>query len=330
MNDLIDRYVWAVAKDLPGGLRDDVARELRATIADMVDAREPQGDDSVREVLLELGDPAELALSYAGGRRYLIGPGFYPMYSRLLRLLLLIVVPIVLVVSLVAELWSGADGYASGVGQSLNAAFQTGVMIAFWVTLVFFIIERAGARPADLPGRGAWDPDALPAVAEKRQITLADAIASLVILALLIAWIPWQQSHSVFYASGEPLPFLAQDLWSFWIPAFIAIVAVSMGVEVWKYVAGRWTLPLVVVNIAVNALFVGLVVVVLATQEVVDPAWLAAFQERSGSEFPADVVGAVVLLAVLLISLWDAIDCVRKHLALRRAASAGVEPPARA
>jgi len=61
-----------------------------------------------------------------------------------------------------------------------------------------------------------------------------------------------------------------------------------------------------------------------------DPAWLAAFQERSGSQFPADVVGAVVLLTVLIISLWDAIDCIRKYLALRRASRAGVEPPARA
>jgi hypothetical protein len=251
------------------------------------------------------------------------------MYSRLLRLLLLIVVPIVLVISLVAGLRGQADGYASGVAQSLNAAFQTGVMIAFWVTLVFFVIERAGAGPADAPRRGSWDPASLPAVAEKRQITLVDAISSLVILTLLVAWIPWQQTHSVFHSAGEPIPFLAQDLWSGWIPAFIAVVAVSMGIEVRKYVAGRWTLPLVVANIAVDALFAGFVVVVLTTQQVVGPAWLAAFREGSGSEFPARVVGAVILLAVLLISLWDAIDCVRKHRALRRA-GVGAEPPARA
>lgn len=319
MNDLIDRYVWAVAKDLPGGQRDDVARELRATIEDMVDAREPQDDDAVREVLLELGDPAELALSYTGGRRYLIGPGLYPMYSRLLRLLLLIVVPIVLVISLVDELWYRADGSASGIAQSVNAAFQTGVMITFCVTLVFFVIERAGTGHADVARRGSWDPASLPALSEKRQITLGDTIWSLALLTLLIAWIPWQQSHSVFHSAGGPIPFLAQDLWSGWIPAFIAVVAVSMGIEVWKYVTGRWTVPLVVANIAVDTLFAGLVVVILTTQQVVDPAWLAAFQERSGDEFPVREVGTAVLLAVLIISLLDAIGCVRKHWALRRA-----------
>jgi hypothetical protein len=328
MNGLIDRYIWAVAKNLPGGMRDDVARELRATIADMVDARGPQTEDSVREVLLELGDPEELALSYAGGRRYLIGPGFYPPYSRLLKLLLLVVVPIVLVISLVEELWNLSDGYVSGIAQSLSAAFQTGVMIAFWVTVVFVVIERAGTSPSDLGGRRAWDPESLPAVAEKRQITLADTIVSLVVLTLLIAWIPWQQSHSAFYASGEAIPFLDQGLWSGWIPAFIAVVAVSMGIEVWKYVAGRWTLPLVVANVAVDALFAGLVVVVLATQQVVDPAFIAAFKENAGSDFPSDVVGVAVLLAVLLISLWDAVDCVRKYLARRAAGAAGVGPRA--
>lgn len=39
MNDLVDRYIWAVVKRLPAEQRDDVADELRATIADMLEGR---------------------------------------------------------------------------------------------------------------------------------------------------------------------------------------------------------------------------------------------------------------------------------------------------
>ena len=135
MNDLVDRYIWAVVKRLPAELRDDVADELRTTVADMLEERGAEGDASVRDVLLELGDPAELALGYTGGRRYLIGPGLYPMYSRLLRLLLSIVVPIVLAATLAQKLWTAADGYIPGILESVAAAFNVGVMIAFWVTV---------------------------------------------------------------------------------------------------------------------------------------------------------------------------------------------------
>ena len=61
---LTDRYVWAVLKSLPEAKRADIDRELRATIADDVEAREADGRDAAaaeREALAELGDPARLA-----------------------------------------------------------------------------------------------------------------------------------------------------------------------------------------------------------------------------------------------------------------------------
>ena len=325
MNDLIERYVWAVAHDLPKGMRNDVARELRATIEDTIDARGTDDDETVRDVLIELGDPSELAAGYAGKRRYLIGPALYPAYRRLLTTLLLIVVPIVLVATLVEGLWRQGESPGPGLLTALNASLQTGVMVVFWVTLVCFLIERSGAGQARARGTagGAWRPDALPPVAEKRTITLAETVVSLAMLTLLVAWIPWQRAHSVFHVDGEPVPFLAQGLWDAWIPLFIAIVAASMGVEVWKYVSGRWTLPLVVVNVVVNAVFAVFVVALLRTQEVVGAAFLWAYEERAGTAFPGDIVGTVVLLVILGICLWDSVECVLNYLRVRRGRGAG-------
>ncbi len=325
MNDLVDRYVWAVAKDLRAETRDDVARELRATIEDMIDARGSTSEETTRDVLVELGDPAELALNYSGRRRYLIGPGVYPLYVRLLKILLSVIAPIVFAVTLVAALWEGADGVALAILGAANAAVQTGVMVAFWITLVFVVLERTGALPSGLHGGDAkaWDPASLPAVVEKRQITLADTIVSLIVLSLLVAWIPWQRSHSVFHVGGEPVQFLEQGLWDFWIPAFVVVVAASMAVEVWKYGDGYWTLPLVVVNVTLNAVFAGLVAVALTTQDVVSPLFLATFRDKSGMAFPGDIVGLGVVLVVIAICLWDSIDCVLQYLRVRRAEGAG-------
>ena len=58
---LTDRYVWAVLKGLPEAKRTDIDRELRASIADDVDARVESGEDAAaaeHAVLLELGEPS--------------------------------------------------------------------------------------------------------------------------------------------------------------------------------------------------------------------------------------------------------------------------------
>jgi len=331
MNDLIDRYVWAIAKDLPGDTRDDVARELRATIEDMVEARGPESDATVREVLVELGDPAELALRYRGKRRYLIGPAVYPLYTRLLRILLLVIVPVVFAATLIERLRAAEEHVLTDIFGAVNAGLLTGVMVTFWTTIVFVILERAGVGQDESSSRddGAWDPDSLPPAFEKRQITLADTIFSLVALSLLVVLVLWLRSHSVVQlftgrqwmdADGGSVPFLDEGLWDFWMPALVAVIAVGMAVEVWKYLSGRWTPPLVITNVLVDVLVAGVVAAILTTQRVIDPVFLAEFRERTGAEFPGTVVGLSILGVVIGICLWDSIHCVVKYLRVRRAA----------
>ena len=65
-NDLIERYIYAVTKQLPKKNREDVSMELRGLIDDMLSERcavEPTERD-VRDVLTELGTPRELYAKY--------------------------------------------------------------------------------------------------------------------------------------------------------------------------------------------------------------------------------------------------------------------------
>jgi hypothetical protein len=326
MSDLIDRYVWAVARELPSSLREDVARELRATIADMVEARGADDEQASRDVLMELGDPVELAAQYTTRPRYLIGPGLYVPYIRLLKTLLPIVIAVVLAVTLATELWATEEEVALGVFRAIEAALQTGMVAAFVVTLVFAILQRAGVDTAGPGGRGGreWVPESLPKVAEKRQITLGEFIAAMVFLSLPAIWVAWQQSHSPFSADGRPVPFLDQGLWQGWIPAFILLITVSMSIEVWKYISGRWTLPMVVANVAMNVVFVGFVVALLRTQQVVNPAFVAALEEKVGESLPGVAAGFALVLVVVGIAVWDTVDCVLKYLRGRRTERPGI------
>ena len=323
-NDLVERYVWAVARRLPKDVGADVAQELRTTIADMVEAR-GGGEDAVREVLVELGDPARLAAGYVTKPRHLIGPELYPTYLRVLTTALLVAVPLVLVVTLVAELWDPVDGVPLGVLAGLQAAAQTGVMVAFGVTLVFAVLERYGVVPGEAGGRrgGAWDPATLPPVGGGRQISIGGSIAGIVFLSLLLGWVVWQRSHSVFHVDGEPVAFLDGALWDVWVPVLVVIVAAGIAVEVWKCVAGVWTVALVAANVAVNTAFAAFFVALLSTQRVVSPAFAAEFERVTGERFPGGVIAFALAALVVGISVWDSVDCVIACRRRRREAEIG-------
>ena len=104
-----------------------------------------------RAALSELGDPEILAARYTDRSLYLIGPGYYLDYRRLLGLLIAIVVPIVTLATVFAGLMAGTTVAAVAL-TGVTAGIGVGVQLAFWVTLVFALVERNGTRktaPAD-------------------------------------------------------------------------------------------------------------------------------------------------------------------------------------
>ncbi len=147
MTTLTDRYVAATLRSVPAPRREEIATELRASIQDMIEGRTDGGEETAaaeREVLTELGDPAQLAARYADRRLQLIGPRYYLAWERLLKLLLSFIPAMVgLLVGLVAA----TDGKSVGaaVGAGFATAFEVAVQIAFWVTLVFAV--RSGPTP---------------------------------------------------------------------------------------------------------------------------------------------------------------------------------------
>lgn len=314
-DDLLERYVAAVRAEVPAAQRDAAERELRARIAAAVAARGAE-PDALRQVLNELGDPVELAQEYGAAGRMLIGPALYPTWSRLLATLLIVIVPLVLVVVLIVNLWDPARDTGTAVLEALGAALQTAITIAFAVTLAFAVIERVGGAPRGRQG-GTWDVAALPR-SPRPQIGAGEVIPSLVFLAALIGLLVWQRSHSSVSVGGQPLPFLAPDLWGWWIPGVIALLLLMMGVEVWKYIAGRWTLPLVLVNVGLNAVFGAFIVLLLQTQRVVNAAFAAAVEETAGIALPEREMALALAVLVVLVCVWDSVDSVLKYLRGRK------------
>ena len=107
------------------------------------------------------------------------------------------------------------------------------VHLAFWVTLVFAILERSPRTQALTP----WTPEQLPEVPDAgRSSRLSDLIASLVFLTLFAVVIVWQQAEPFTFGPFESIPVLDPELWSFWLPYFLVLIVLEMLFAIAVYV----------------------------------------------------------------------------------------------
>lgn len=295
MTDLTDRYVLTVLRRVPDAQRADLDRELRASIADAVDARVEAGaapGDAVEATLVELGDPDRLADQYAGRRDHLIGPELFSVWRRLMTLQFSVVLPIVVAVPVVGEL---ADGGPVGeaVGAGIGALLTVGVHLAFWTTLVFAILERTGTGRDGIAG--AWKPEHLPRYEQGRAVT-SHLVVDLVWIALLIAGLVLQQ----FTFTEQPL--LDPANWSFWWPYLIVVLLLEGAYAIWFRRAGVRTHAMTAVNALLAVASAGPVVWLLAHDRFLNPGYAPFGAEAQGW------TSRIVLIVVAVIAVWDVVD----------------------
>lgn len=321
MTTLVDRYVWAVLRSIPESERAALEPEVRALVADAIEARAgdgPRGADAERAALLELGDPEVLAARYTGRQRSLIGPRFYADWRRVLSIVLPIAVPIASLAVAGASL-AGGGAVIDALGAGVSTAIAVAVQATFWVTVVFALLER-GTHSSEPVRR--WSPDDLPAVPGPARSGWGELAGSVAASVLLIVAIVWQQLAAPIVVNGTGYPLLDPALWSSWLPWFIAVAVAQIALAVALARRGRWTLGLAGVNAGLGLAFAGPGVWLLQTGRLLNPALVDALEPVTGTAWLTPTLG-IVAVVVIGLTAWDAIDGFRKA---RTASPFGTEP----
>jgi len=307
---LTDRYVWGVLRSLPEAQRADIEKELRASIADAIDARVENGEDPAdaeRAVLLELGEPARLAAGYAGRPLALIGPALYVDYVRLLKLLLVIVLPSATLGLLIAKSVEGVE-LGDLIGSTVTTVLAVGVHLCFWTTLVFVILERTGTKSPLTP----FDLTNLPTLPTADTPKLSELVMTAIWALFTVGAIFWQQMFSVFDdAEGNPIPVLDAGLWPVWVPVFIGLAVLTVLHAIVLFRVGRWTVPLLVGAILLIVATIGSMIWLLVTGQLLNPAYFAEFEwEHIVATDGIGTAGAV--LGLTIVAIWSIVDAVLK------------------
>ena len=158
--DLLERYLGAVARNLPERQRADVTAELRDALLSEVEAEESrlgraQTRDELEALLVRFGHPLTVSGRYRK-TQHLIGPEVYPFWWAGLKAALVIVAGVYFVLVMLV-IFSGEEAYA--VVDTAAPSLTEALVVTFGVvTLVCMLIERFGKtamlarwRPRNLP-----------------------------------------------------------------------------------------------------------------------------------------------------------------------------------
>jgi hypothetical protein len=149
--DLIDRYLNAVAAQLPQEERDDIIAELRDLILSRFEAGEEKlgralTEDEQEAILREIGHPLVVAARYRKGPDALVGPELFPYWLFAVKaglLLMLAVQGIILFINLI----SGPADAGQSIAHAIHGFIGSGLTMIGVITAIGAVMEHVGYRP---------------------------------------------------------------------------------------------------------------------------------------------------------------------------------------
>ena len=151
---LTERYLKAVAAQLPKASREDIVAELRDVLQTRMEEREAELGRRLTEadqeaVLREFGHPLSVAARYGSGPQHVVGPELYPWWMFGMKVGLMALICITVVSALIRILIGDTDT-SQAITQGFQSIISGGITIVGLATIAGFVIERQKEKPAFL------------------------------------------------------------------------------------------------------------------------------------------------------------------------------------
>ena len=312
MKNMIERYVYDVTRRLPEQMRDDVSRELRSNIEDMLS--DDPDDAEVARVLTELGSPAKLAVKYHPRPRYLISPELFDDYKTVLKVVAVTLAAILAAIAIFKFVFG--DIGSAGIGTTvvtvitsfITGAFTGIVQAFFWVTLAFALFEYFGRKTEMKP----WSPDKLPDVPVhaktviKRSDAIANAVFSILFTVVFLAGTLREPPFIAWYEAAAPTaPLFNAEIVQNFLPLYVFLMLLMLFVTVVKVIKGRWTATVAGVQMLYNLASAAVGIAFVSRPGIFTDAFIAKFADKVGitTETMAGYFDTGVTVLIVLMAL---------------------------
>jgi hypothetical protein len=237
-NKWLARYLTELDRWVPEKQRAAAEADVRGQVAAAV-AMRPTGDDqSVLDALKELGAPQRFALNYGGGRS-LIGPVLYPVFLRVLQVVLAIVLAVNLFGVFAALGWQQES---LSVGTAISGVLASLFQSAGVIVVIFALVERfthieAGDLDKD------WNPKSLPVAQDSDRIKVGETIFEIVFsIVTLVVLAFFLDNVGAIYVAGQGWSSIQifTDHFRTFVPWLIALLAADTLLSIIVLARGYW------------------------------------------------------------------------------------------
>lgn len=299
---MIERYIYAVTRELPEQYRAEIADELEALINDLLtgmDMDVPE-ERKVETVLRELGNPKELANRYRGKERYLIGPKLFEQYLFVLKIVVLSVFVGISVATGISVMFSG-DNAGELVLTYVGSLFSAVLQGAAWVTGIFALLEYKDVSLDSDGENEQWDPRTLPEIpARKALIPRGESVFAIIATTVFLPlFFFFADKIGIYYKVGNDIEFLPvfmdHSLAALKVTILVVFVLNILS-EVIKLVKDRWTLRVALATTALDVISASWLVLFLNRKDIWQGEFVSKFEQYSPLAF-----GRVILLITSVI-----------------------------
>ena len=216
MSDLIDRYLAAIARELPERQRADITAELRDELMSRIEGEEdrlgrPLTRTELEATLRDFGNPLVVAGRFRK-TQHLIGPQILPFWWQAIKVTMTVIAA-VYVVLIVLALLTQASAERDVPSPVLVLGFAFGL-----ITFMFAMVERYG-NPERLARR--WRPNRLPPARGKTKSRFEIMVEIGMTLVVLAWWIGVIRFENVMPGTGLRVELAAVWAdWYWWIVAY--------------------------------------------------------------------------------------------------------------
>jgi len=270
---LLELYLDKIRQNLPQRNREDILKEIRSTLMDMLEDRNPNpgskpDEEIVKDVLREFGSPRKVAIQY-GARNYLIGPRMFPTYIQVLRIVLIIVGAFNLVGLVVAIV--NQTGFDSGMLEAVLGvvgSLISSLFMAFGiVTLSFAGIERTTPEELKVKFNQKWDPDDLLKEEDNDQVKvleLALEITFSMIFIVLLNFFLDKIGIYFFDSRGWVSSPILNENFLRYIPAITIYIILDIAVDLYLLNKGVWDKMATGAKVLINMLKIAVNIAILS------------------------------------------------------------------
>ena len=316
MKDLIERYIYAVVRRLPENIQEEVKNELRSNIYDMLP--DHASDQDIERLLIELGNPRDMAIKYQPKERYLISPRYFFDYMYVLKIVTVIFVLVSVAFGIMDTIINNTStGFFEITGQIIGSVMSNifeSIFTSFAiVTIIFVIIEhtQVGQKAKE------WKLKDLPALPKENKVKISrtsTVISIIFSMTFGIIFIMVLAQYHTYIGIYDGSIIVARFFNPEWIRPFVLFFTMllvgGLSVGILKLKDGQWTKRVAISYTLYELASLVLFIVFLTSSRLILPE----FFEEMGNIFERETYQIErgfyfgFRLLVVLITLLIAID----------------------